>query len=417
MGKNMFAKRREAVAAHLENQSLLFLCAGQAKQKSLDQDYPFEIDRNFYYLTGLEQQHTLLLLTKINDEVKEHLFIDRPDPYWQRYHGKMPDLADLQEQTGIENIYYLDKFDWEMGRLLFRNPFENLYFDFHQPVLTGVSSEKQLSDRIMGAHPYLHLRNISSFICNQRRVKDPEELAYIRQAVAATKEGIRLILDHLHPGLAEDQMQAWFEFGIKNAHGKGNAFNPIIASGKNSVFLHYDQNNQVMADGDVLLVDLGAECGHYAADISRTFPVNGKFTEEQRFFYNVVLHGQEQVFAFLKPGAYLPQAVDVARQAMGEKLLESGLIQDLAEMKTLLPDGVSHNIGLDVHDVGDDPLLVPGMVVTVEPGIYLPEKGLGIRIEDDVVITETGCEPLSLDIPRTVEQIEAYLAAVQNKVG
>ena len=408
-----FMQRRKAAASYMEEQSLLFLCAGQAKQKSLDQDFPFEIDRNFFYLTGYERQHTLLLITKTEGTLQEHLFIDRPDPYLERYHGKMPDIEDAKAMTGIENVYYLDKFDWEMGRMLSRKAFRYMYFDFHQLDLRAFSPEKELCDHIMHAHPYLQLRNLSGDICNMRRVKDPEEHSLILQAIHSTKGGILSLLDHLKPGVNEKEMEAWFELGIKLSGANGNGFNPIIAGGPNSVFLHYSDNNRNVQDGDVLLVDLGAECGHYAADISRTYPVNGKFTEEQKFYYNVVLHGEEAVFSFLKPGAYLPDAVKAARQAMGEELLAAGIISDMKEMEKLLPHGVSHNIGLDVHDVGDNPWLEPGMIVTVEPGIYLPDKKLGIRIEDDVLITEDGCIPLSLDIPRTVEEIEAYMGARQ----
>ncbi len=410
MNQTVFAERRKKAGENMENQSLLFLLAGHPKQKSLDQDYPFEINRNFYYMTGYDRKETILLLTKINGEVKEYLFIERPDPYIERYHGKMPDTEAAGEITGIGNVCYLDKFDWEMGRMLSRNAFRIIYFDFQQLDLSILSEEKKLCDHITQAHPYLQIRTLSQEICNMRRVKDPEEHEMILKAIEATKSGILSILDHLKDGVNERQLEAWFELGIKLGQANGNGFDPIIAGGRNSVFLHYSNNDQDLHDGDVLLVDLGADYGHYSADISRTFPVRGSFTEEQAFYYNVVLHGQEAVFKFLKPGAYLPDAVKVAREAMGRELLEAGRISDLSEMESLLPHGVSHGIGLDVHDVGDNPWLEPGMIVTVEPGIYLPDQGLGIRIEDDVLITEDGCRPLSLDIPRSIEEIETYMA-------
>lgn len=160
----------------------------------------------------------------------------------------------------------------------------------------------------------------------------------------------------------------------------------------------------------MLLVDLGAEYGYYAADISRTFPVSGKFTEEQKIYYNAVLYGQQKVLEYLAPGKPVEDTLRVAREAIGEKLLEAGRIQSLDEMTRLLPHGVSHYVGLDCHDVGDRGLLEPGMIVTMEPGAYMPELGFGIRIEDDALITEDGAVLLSPNIPKTVEEIEAYMA-------
>ena len=160
----------------------------------------------------------------------------------------------------------------------------------------------------------------------------------------------------------------------------------------------------------MLQIDLGAEYGYYSADISRCFPANGKFTEEQKFYYNAVLYGQQKVLEALKPGLPLRDTTRIAREAIGEKLLEAGKISDIKEMANLLPHGVSHYMGLDVHDVGDIGELQPGMVITVEPGVYIPELKLGIRIEDDALITEDGCEVLSPQILRTAEEVEEYMA-------
>ena len=232
----------------------------------------------------------------------------------------------------------------------------------------------------------------------------------MRKAIGITASGVRAILDHMRDGVNEMELEAWFDFTLTMNGAKNTAFDTILAGGKNSNVLHYANNDQTLRNGDVLLIDLGAEYGYYASDISRTFPVSGKFTDIQKTVYNAVLYGQQKVFEFLAPGKPVEETLDVARNAIGEKLLEAGIIRDMEQMKKVLPHGVSHYVGLDCHDVGDWDLLAPGMVVTMEPGAYLPELGFGVRIEDDALITEDGAELLSPQIPKTVEEIEAYLA-------
>lgn len=411
MDAQVFVAHRAALEEQLPDNSLLFLFAGEPKQKTLDMDYPFRVDNNYYYMTGFDRANWFLMLTKLQGKVKEWLFIERPDPYLERYFGKMPDLADAAEQSGVRDVYYLDRFDWEIGRLLSRSTFETLLFDFHKRELNAVSyPENEMCRRITEAHPYLTVRNIGPVINNLRRVKAPQEIECIRRAIDITETGIRAILDHLRPGVNEAELQAHFDFALTMNGAKDNAFDPIIAGGKNSNVLHYSRNDQTVREGDVLLVDLGAEYGYYAADISRTFPVSGKFTEEQKIYYNAVLYGQQKVLEYLAPGKPVEDTLRVAREAIGEKLLEAGRIQSLDEMTRLLPHGVSHYVGLDCHDVGDRGLLEPGMIVTMEPGAYMPDLGFGIRIEDDALITEDGAVLLSPNIPKTVEEIEAYMA-------
>lgn len=409
---DIFQERRKALAEQLEEDSICFLFAGKEKQKSTDNDYPFTPDRNYYYITGLDRPGWFLVLAKTDGKTGEWLFMNRPDPYMERYLGKMPDAESMKEKTGIANVRYLDRVDWELGRLLDRGSFTSIYFDFHKRDLdTEAYPENDMCRRICEAHPYLTVKSISKAVCNMRRYKSPEEVAQIEQAIHNTAEGIRQILDHLYDGVNERQLQAYYEFGTRMAGSEDQGFYPIVAGGANSVYLHYSDNNQVIRDGGVLLLDLGAEYGYYSADISRTFPISGKFTEEQKLYYNAVLYGQQKIMEYIKPGVPAAKTLDVAREAIGEKLLEAGKIKDLKEMERLLPHGVSHYLGLDCHDVGDYGLIEPGMVFTMEPGVYLPEIGLGIRIEDDVLVTEDGCRLLSGEIPKTVEEIESYMAA------
>jgi len=405
-----YQKRRQAVVDTLEDQSALYLFSGQPKQRTLDNDYPFCVNRNFFYLTGLDEPEYVLQITKLGGDVQQTLYIPRPDPYTELYHGKMPTDVEMKEQTGVDRVVYLDKMDWELNRLFARNYFEHLYMDFHKRELNTVAyPENDLAQCIVSAHPYLRQHNIARTIDNLRRFKDAGEVGQITEAIRLTGLGIESILRHMKPGVGEAQLQAYFEFELKFNGAMGNAFYPIIAGGANTVNLHYERNNQILKDGDLLLLDLGAEVGYYSADISRTFPVNGKFNSRQRYYYEAVLAAQQAIVDYLLPGRSIDETVEVARDKLFEYCVQDGLTKERGNMNKLLPHGVCHYLGLDTHDVGDRNILQPGMVITMEPGIYLREEGLGIRIEDDVLITETGCELLSAQILKTPDEIESFV--------
>lgn len=410
MSNEVFAKRRQKVLDTLPDQSALFLFSGEVKQRSLDGDYPFCVNRNFFYLTGLDEPGYVLQVTKLAGKVSQTLYIPRPDPYQELYFGAMPTAEEMVERTGMDRAVYLDKMDWELNRLFSRNCFEHLYMDFHKRELNTVAyPENDLARRILEAHPYLQAHSIARTIDNLRRFKDPEEISQIKEAIRITGLGIESILRHMAPGVNERQLQAYFEFELKYNGAMGNAFDPIIAAGANTVNLHYGRNNQDLKDGDLLLLDLGAEVGYYSADISRTFPVNGVFDSRQRYYYNAVLAAQQAVIDALRPGLPVNDTLEIARDTLFEYCVQDGLTKERKDMEKLLPHGISHYLGLDTHDVGDRGLLESGMVVTVEPGIYLRDSGLGIRIEDDVLITETGHELLSPQILKTPESIEDFI--------
>ena len=406
MTNEIFARRRQKVVDTLKDQSALFLFSGDVKQRSLDGDYPFCVNRNFFYLTGLDEPGYVLQVSKLAGQVTQTLYLPRPDPYQELYFGRMP----TAEDTGLDRAVYLDKMEWELNRLFARNYFEHLYMDFHKRELNTVAyPENDLAARIMQAHPYLQPHNIARTIDNLRRFKDEGEIAQIKEAIRITGLGIESILRHMGPGINERQLQAYFEFELKYHGAMGNAFDPIIAAGANTVNLHYGRNNQDLKDGDLLLLDLGGEVGYYSADISRTFPVNGVFDSRQRYYYEAVLAANQAVIDALRPGLPVDDTLEIARDTLFAYCVQDGLTKERKDMEKLLPHGVSHYLGLDTHDVGDRGLLEPGMVVTVEPGIYLRDSGLGIRIEDDVLITETGHELLSPQILKTPSSIEDFI--------
>lgn len=410
MTNEIFARRRQKVVDTLKDQSALFLFSGDVKQRSLDGDYPFCVNRNFFYLTGLDEPGYVLQVSKLAGQVTQTLYLPRPDPYQELYFGRMPTAEEMVESTGLDRAVYLDKMEWELNRLFARNYFEHLYMDFHKWELNTVAyPENDLAARIMQAHPYLQPHNIARTIDNLRRFKDEGEIAQIKEAIRITGLGIESILRHMGPGINERQLQAYFEFELKYHGAMGNAFDPIIAAGANTVNLHYGRNNQDLKDGDLLLLDLGGEVGYYSADISRTFPVNGVFDSRQRYYYEAVLAANQAVIDALRPGLPVDDTLEIARDTLFAYCVQDGLTKERKDMEKLLPHGVSHYLGLDTHDVGDRGLLEPGMVVTVEPGIYLRDSGLGIRIEDDVLITETGHELLSPQILKTPGSIEDFI--------
>lgn len=411
-----YSERRARVVQSLEDASVLFLFSGNVKQRSLDGDFPFCVNRNFYYLTGLDEPGYVLQIVKQSGELTQTLYMPRPDPYQELYFGRMPTAGETQERLGLDQAVYLDKMDWELDRLFSRNYFEHLYMDFHKRELnTEAYPENDLARRITAAHPYLRQHNIARTIDNLRRFKDETEIENIRKAIALTRKGIESIVSHMGPGVNERQLQAFFEFELKYHGGMGNAFSPIIAAGSNTVNLHYDRNNRDLKKGDLLLLDVGAEYGYYSADISRTFPVDGVFTGRQRYYYEAVLAAQQAIIQALRPGLPIDDTLEIARDTLFDYCVQDGLTKDRSDMNRLLPHGVCHYLGLDTHDVGDRNILQPGMVITMEPGIYLREEGLGIRIEDDTLITADGCEVLSSNILKTPQEIEDFVKANKRK--
>jgi Xaa-Pro aminopeptidase len=406
-----YAKRRKAFFDTMQDGSIAFLLAGTSRNRSNDTDYTFSINRDFFYLTGRNTPGELLFLTKQVDKQTETLFIQRPTEAYERYHGKQAAPDSIKEESGIEKVLYLDELEKELGKTLEGNEFHTSYFDFRPRVLGAPQGEEDLlAARVTGSFPWLQAANANPVLTGMRRIKTPEEIDYIREAIRITGLGIEALLSELAPGVSEKQLEARFEYAIKiGGATNGYAFHPIVASGANSIVLHYEDNNRTLQDGELLLVDLGAEYENYAGDISRTFPVNGKFTDEQRFFHDAVIAAQNVVFERLRAGVE-NKATEWAREAMFDACKQAGVANELDDMKKLLPHGVSHSLGLDVHDVSGSENLETGMVLTVEPCLYLPSLGFGIRIEDDVLITKEGCELLSPNILRTAEEIEAYMA-------
>lgn len=274
-----------------------------------------------------------------------------------------------------------------------------------------ITEAQKFADKIQRNYPALSIKNIYHEICELRVIKTPEEVEKIKQAIGVTFDGLKNLMSHTKEGLMEYQLEAHFDYVLKSSGITDFAFKTITASGENATVLHYEDNNSQVNDGELVLLDFGAQYQKYNADISYTFPVNGKFTERQKLFYTIVLHTLEEVTALIKPGRKFAELNEHAKKMLAAGCKKAGLIEKDEEISNYYFHGVSHFLGLDTHDVGSykDRILEPGMVLTVEPGLYIEKESIGIRIEDDILVTETGHENLSKEIFRSVEDIESFM--------
>ncbi len=415
MDKEFFIRNRKALLERVEDNSILLLFAGKSPYKSADEQYQFIPNRNFYYITGIDEEMVILLISKLNGVVSEKLFIQRPDPVMAKWIGATISENEATEKAGILEIDYLDRFEGAIGSLFSRNKVEKVYLDLERQELdTSTTKAQEQAKLLTQKYPYIQIKNIYYDIAELRMIKSPEEINLIKRAIEVTKEGILSMMDNAKPGMMEYEIEAYFDFVLKKNGITNNAFHTIAGSGINGTILHYSANNTQTKDGDLILFDLGAQYNYYNADITRTFPVNGKFTQRQKDIYNVVLRANEAVKAAAKPGILLKELNDIAKGVLIQGCKDLGLIKEDNEISKYYYHSVSHFLGLDTHDIGSYSMrLMPGMVITNEPGLYIEEEAIGIRIEDNLLITEDGCENLSKDIIKTVEDIENYMLKIK----
>ncbi len=411
----MFKTRRENVIKSIkEEKAMVILFAGTAMHKTCDQFFHFEPNRNFYYMTGIDKPQLIYLAIKNGENIDETLFIERYDELKAKWDGATIQEDEAKKISSIENIKYLDEFEKTFSNLVFRNYIETIYLDLENRYLDSTKASFKQANVIKEHYPHISIKNIYNNLGYFRLFKTDDEIENIKKAINITKQGIEYIWKNTKPNIKEYELEACFDYEIKRNGSKDKAFNTILASGKNATVLHYGENNDTINDGELILIDLGATYKYYNGDISRTFPANGKFSDRQKQIYNIVLEGQRKVMEAIKPGLPFKRLNEILIEHYEEELSKIGLIKDKSEVSKYYYHGVSHYLGLDTHDVSSPDVLElkEGMVITVEPGLYIAEEGIGIRIEDDVLVTKTGYENLSSDIIKTVEDIENFL---QNK--
>lgn len=395
-----------------EEKALVILFAGRASLKTCDQFFPFEPNRNFYYMTGIDKPEVIYMALKDNDDIKETLYIERYDEIKAKWEGKTISEDEVKEIACIEDIKYLDEFDKALANAIFRNNIENVYLDLENRYLINNRDSFKYANIIKENYPYVNIKNIYNNIGYFRLFKTEQEIENIKKAIEITKNGIENMWKNTKPDIMEYELEAHFDYEIKRNGSKDKAFNTILASGENATVLHYGENNDKINDNELILIDLGATYKYYNADISRTFPANGKFTQRQKELYNIVLEGQRRVIEAIKPGVPFKRLNEMLLEYYEVELKKINLIKDKSEISKYYYHGISHHLGLDTHDVsrdlGADKEFKEGMVLTVEPGLYIAEEKIGIRIEDDILVTKTGYENLSKDIIKTVEDIEKF---------
>jgi Xaa-Pro aminopeptidase len=397
----------------MKDNSILILYSGVPMHTNQDDYYPFEENSHYFWLTGSQRDHQAIVLMKTNGETSEYLFIEEPDPFNERWTGKMPTTEEMAELTGMDpdSILYTSQMPSFLSRQMDMHCFEDAYFDTFRNDPEdmddyNVLKAKQFSE----TYPHVTLHNLRYLTGKLRREKDEEEIADLRRAIAVTDNALKDMLAGLKPGMKEYQAQVLFESSCRNQGTTRFSFPTIAGAGKNACSMHYMTNRDEIHDGDLILFDLGAKYNNYCADISRTYPANGKYTDRQRAVYNVVLKANRAVKDAAKPGTTLRQLNDIAKDVLGQGLIDLGLIEDIEDVGQYYMHSVSHFIGIDCHDVMvEDAVLRPGAVISDEPGLYIDEEATGIRIEDDLLITEDGCECLSEGVMRDPDEIEAFM--------
>jgi Xaa-Pro aminopeptidase len=369
-------------------------------------------------MTGIDRFGPVFMMKKdYKGEVSCRLYLERFDETYAKWEGAPVNAETAKELSGIETFFFVDELDKHLATAFVRERLKTVYMDLENRSLNFPNSpELDLAARIREKFPAIGLIDAHPLLGKQRMVKTPAEITAVQKAVDITGEGFYAFLDNVKPGMMEYELEAHWEYICKQK-GANKAFRTIMASGANATVLHYGDNNCEIADGDLVLVDFGGAWQWYSADITRTFPANGKFTARQKELYEIVLGALKKVTDMVAPGVKFEALNEAVKDHYNEHLTRIGLISDKAEIAKYYYHGVGHMLGLEVHDVGagstatpGELALEPGMVLTIEPGLYVAEEKIGIRIEDDVLVTENGHEVLSKGIIREVDEIENYMA-------
>jgi Xaa-Pro aminopeptidase len=397
------AARRRALLRRIGRGTVLIPAAHERDlEKEYLQDNDFRQDNTFFYLTQLETQDAWLLMTARGpDSLETVLFLPPRTPSQERWTGLRlgPDSVAVR-LAGIATVLPLDSLDNRMLRLRFGGP-----RPIYAPLSAKTRDERRLSDLVFSG---ADVRNLLPIVDSMRAVKDADEVARLRRAVNISVAGHIAAMRAARPGMYEYELEAALEEGFRRNGADRVGYPSIVGSGPNSTTLHYDVNRRRTENGDLVVIDAAAEWGQYTADVTRTFPVNGRFTPRQKAIYDLVLGAQQAAFDSVRPGVTMQQLNAVARAYMHE---HSGTLcgDKTCDDREYFNHGLGHPIGMDVHDVGFGRPLEPGMVITLEPGIYLQAERLGVRIEDDVLVTAHGAEWLSAGAPRTTDAIERLM--------
>jgi Xaa-Pro aminopeptidase len=427
-----FARRRADFVEKIGDAVAVFPSAPEAVRTN-DSHWLYRPDSDLYYLTGFEEPECVLVLAPRHESTKSVMFVRPRDPEREKWEGPRAGVEGATRDVGVDAAYPMSELDARLPELLASAG--TLYYAFDRdPAFNARIVEQMKLSRVARRRSDggpLTVIDPSTVLHEMRTIKSPEEIERMRRAVGVSREGHIAAMRHARPGMSEYEIQAILEYIFTSRGARFHAYPSIVAGGTNATILHYNSNRARIKDDDIVLVDAGAEVEYYSGDITRTWPISGKFTAEQRAVYEIVLAAQLHCIGLCKPGVIFNSVVnDAAIRIITEGLVDLGLLSgsideniEKSAFRRFYMHRIGHFLGIDTHDVGsyraagDWKALSPGMIVTIEPGIYTPDeddidrrfRGIGVRIEDDILITETGPDNLSADAPKTIEEIEQTL--------
>jgi Xaa-Pro aminopeptidase len=434
LSKDFHASRREALRKMMPDNSVFIVMAYPTRNFSNDVDYFYHQNPDMYYFSGYKEPHSLLLIFKDEQKgedgssYKELIFVQKKNPLAEQWTGRRLGTEGAKQKLGFAYAYNGE--DFKNIKVDF-SKFDKIIFDrLPEDVANDARDNADLYDLIQQFKSIARVpeennkdkkydtRLFYELTGKLREIKTPEEMDLIRKAVEISCQGQNEVMKTIHPGMSELEIQGLHEFVHKKYGAEYVGYGSIVGAGANGCVLHYMENTKTKIGNELLLMDVGAEYHGYTADVTRTVPANGKFSPEQKLIYNLVYEAQEAAFKILKDGAKWSDASKAARDVIAEGLVNLGIIKDKSEVGKYYPHGLSHHIGLDVHDRGFSPTFKKDMVITIEPGIYIPPNSncdkkwwsIAVRIEDDALITEKGYELLSAFAPRKTEDIEKMIA-------
>ncbi len=401
MDSKLLIDRRKKIIKQLNEKDLIIVFAASVAK------YPrnFLQDNNFKYLVGLDIPDAILVISKQKKPVTE-LFIERGIPEMEVWEGKKMTNEEAKKASGIETISYLDEFERKIGFYLAsaKQAYVNLgYNSIDKPL----NKQQDFVTKAKQRFPHLKAMYLTKLMVPLRSVKTKWEIEQMQKAIDVTGEGIKNIFKKSKIGMMEYELDAILKYEINRSGLKHIGFRSIIAAGGNAATLHYEQNNSKIAKNEMVLLDVGAACNGYSADISRTFPVSGKFTKRQKEVYSEVLKINKKIIKMVKPGIGMKELNEKTVELIQKALIKLKLIKDKKDYRKYYMHSVGHHLGMDTHDLGArDSVLKTGNVITIEPGIYIPEEKIGVRIEDDILVTKAGYKNLSINIPKEISELE-----------
>lgn len=420
----LFIENRKRIASRLEPKSVAIFNSNDEFPRNGDAFYSFRQNSDLFWLSGIDQEKSILVLCPdaYKENMREILFVRETNEHLTVWEGYKYSKEDARRVSGIQNVQWLHDFDKVMHELFIRN--KNIYINLNENIRADIESDYRdlrMMEELKSKYPVHQYHRLGPIIDEVRSVKHSIEVEIMQHACNITEKAFRRVLGFVKPGVYEYEVEAEIIHEFIRNRANGHAYNPIIASGGSSCILHYNANNSLCQEGDILLMDFGCEYANYASDLSRTIPVSGRFSPRQKDVYNACLNVMKHATSLLKPGTvYLEYEKEVGR-FMESELISLGLIDkhDVAKQDPSSPlykkyfmHGTSHFLGLDVHDVGNRDLpMKAGHVFTCEPGIYIPEENIGIRIENDILLTENGNIDLMASIPREADEIEELMNA------